>query len=104
MSWPTSAVGWLLVGQGCATPPMPLPHAVQSPSLLPGKPEEGSLTQTGELRGILKGGQSWAARDKVDAVGPTLEKAVKFDGVSMLFSAAMEGEFEVFVEASRQVC
>ena len=89
---------------------MPLPHAVQSQSLLPGKPEEGNLglTQTGEepskLRGILKGGQTWAARDKVDVVRPTLEKAVKFDGVSMLFSAAMEGEFEVFVEASRQVC
>lgn len=87
---------------------MPLPHAVQS--LLPGKPVEDNLrlTQTVEepskLRGILKGGQNWAGRSKVVVVGPTLEKAVKFDGVSMLFSAAMEGEFEVFVEASRQVC
>ena len=79
------------------------------PSLLPGQPEEGSPSATpigetrSKLRGILKGGRDGAGSDEVD-LGPSGPgKKVKFDGISILFSAALEGEFEVFVEASRQV-
>ena len=105
--------GRVAVERDSTLAPSLLPRAVQSPSLLPGEPGEGNLSLapsevSGEvrskLRGILKGGQSWAGRDEVNLARPVSGKTVKFDGISMLFSAAMEGEYEVFVEASQQVC
>lgn len=67
-------------------------------------PTEPTGKVCSKLRGILKGGQNCAGRDKVNLTGPAVEKMVKFEGTSMLFSAALEGEYEVFVEASEQVC